>query len=90
MFQLLPIQRPQSALRESHCCCVPELTCPSILQSAMNPPLAQPPSQSATLPWKCTRRRAVPCETAQTFTLSSRVGVTARFSAPRQKFTVAL
>src|SRR3954454_10808136 len=90
MFQFPPRQLPHSALRENHCCCEPEFTWPSILQSAMNPPLDQPPSERIRFPFTCVRRSAVPCETAHTLTFSSRVGVTERFSTHRQKLQVAL
>ena len=59
MFQFAPVQLPQAALRENHCCCEPEFTCPSILQSARKPPLDQPPSQRLRSPFTCTRRNAV-------------------------------
>src|ERR1700722_4119335 len=90
MFQPPPSHPPHSVFLESHCCCDPELTWPSILQSAMKPPLDHPPSESLKSPFTCIRRSAVPCETAQTFTFSSRVGVTEIFSAHLQKLTVAL
>jgi hypothetical protein len=35
MFQFEPVQLPIWLLRVYHCCCEPELTCPSILVSAM-------------------------------------------------------
>ena len=56
----------------------------------MNPPLDQPPSRRCKAPFTCTRRLAVACETAQTLTFWSWVGVTARFSTERQKLQVAL
>src|SRR5512141_1161951 len=90
MFQLAPVQVPHSLLRDNHCCCEPEFTRPSILQSAIKPPLDQPPSHRFRSPRTWTRRRAVACETAQMFTFSSSVGVTARFSTQRQKLQVAL
>src|SRR5258708_37226242 len=90
MFQLLPVHRPQAELREIHCCCVPELICPSTLQSARNPPLPQPPSQRLMSPFRCTRRMAVACETAQMLMLFSRAGTTARFSIARQKLQMEL
>src|SRR5580692_982074 len=90
IFQTPPFQRSQSEFLESHCCCEPEFTWPSISQSAMNPPLDHPWSQRFKFPFICVRRRAVPCETAQTLTLASRVGVTERFSTHRQKLQVAL
>src|SRR3954447_20373337 len=71
MFQFPPRQLPQSQLRENHCCCEPELTWPSILQSAMNPPLDQPPSQRCRLPLTCVRLIAAPCDTAQMLTSPS-------------------
>src|SRR5882672_2267270 len=36
MFQLEPTQLAQSVFLDKNCCCVPEFTCPSILESAMN------------------------------------------------------
>src|ERR1051326_8745029 len=89
IFQLAPFHLPHSAFRESHCCCDPELTWPSILQSAMKPPLDQPPSQRFKSPLTCTRRSAVACETAQIFMFWSSVGLTERFSTERQKLHVA-
>jgi hypothetical protein len=50
MFQFDPRHPPMWLLRANHCCCVPDRTVPSILQSAMNPPLDQPPSSSARSP----------------------------------------
>lgn len=35
MFQLEPVQLDHSVFRDSHCCCEPDLTCPSIFVSAM-------------------------------------------------------
>src|SRR5580698_5562028 len=90
MFHAPPVQLPNAVFLESHCCCVPEFARPSIFESAMNPPLDQPPSENVKSPLTWTRRNAVPCETAQILTLSSCVGVTERFSALRQKLQVAL
>lgn len=87
MFQLEPVQEPSWELRVSHCCWVPDLTWPSILVSAMKPPLDQPPSLSSRLPRTCIRRYEEACDTAQRSVPP--VGVTERFSAPRQKFWVA-
>ncbi len=87
MFQLEPVQLPRVELRVIHCCCVPERTWPSILVSAMKPPLAQPPSSRARLPRTCMRRYGAAWETAQRSVPP--VGFTERFSAPRQKFWVA-
>jgi hypothetical protein len=42
MFQLAPVQEPHSLLRLIHCCCVPEPTLPSMRESDIQPPLAQP------------------------------------------------
>ncbi len=88
MFQLAPDQPPHSVLREIHCCWVPGSTFPSILESAMNPPLAQPPSSSRRSPRTCIRRYGAACDTAQRS--APEAGVTERFSAERQKFWVAL
>jgi hypothetical protein len=88
MFQLDPVQLPISELRVSHCCCEPERTCPSILESAIRPPLDQPPSSRARLPRRCMRRYGAACDTAHRSVPP--VGVTDRFSASRQKFCVAL
>src|SRR3954468_24621221 len=90
MFQLPPTQRDHSALRDNHCCCDPELTVPSMIESAMNPPLDHPPSHRFRFPLMCMRRNAVACETAQTITSPSTLGVTERFSTQRQKLHVAL
>ena len=90
MFQFAPFQLPHSAFLENHCCCEPEFTWPSILQSAIKPPLDQPPSQRLRSPLTCTRRNAVACDTAQMLMFWSWVGVTERFSTPRQKLQVAL
>src|SRR5215472_289063 len=89
MFHAPPVQFPQSSFRESHCCWVPELTPSSILQSAMKPPLDHPPSEKVRFPFTCTRRNAVPCDTAQILVCWSCAGLTERFSTARQKFTVA-
>ena len=43
MFQLAPVQLPHSLLREIHCCCGPAPTLPSMSESDIHPPLAQPP-----------------------------------------------
>lgn len=88
MFQLAPVQLPSWELRVNHCCWLPELTCPSIFVSARRPPLDQPLSSRARLPRRCIRRYAAACETAQRSL--PLVGLTDRFSAPRQKFCVAL
>src|SRR5437899_4911256 len=90
MFHEPPFQLPHSVLRENHCCWDPEFTCPSIRESAMNPPLDQPPSHKFKAPLTCTRRIAVACETAQILVPPSTVGVTLRFSTQRQKLQVAL
>ena len=90
MFHVPPVQLPNSEFRVNHCCWNPEFIWPSILQSAMKPPLAHPPSQRFKAPFTCIRRKAVPCETAQILTLWSRVGITERFSTLRQKLQVAL
>ena len=42
MFQLEPVQLRHSLLREIHCCCEPESTLPSMSESDIQPPLAQP------------------------------------------------
>src|SRR5882757_10222778 len=79
MFQLEPLQLPHSELRDIHCCCEPDLTCPSTLVSASRPPLDQPPSSSCRSPFRCMRRYGAACETAQRS--APPVGLTARFSA---------
>src|SRR5580658_1211472 len=89
IFQTPPFQRFQSEFLENHCCWEPEFTWPSILQSAMKPPLDHPWSQRFKSPFICVLRIAVPCETAQTLTLPSKPGVTERFSTHRQKLQVA-
>ncbi len=82
-----PDHEPIWLLRVIHCCCVPDWICPSILLSEIQPPLDQPPSDSARLPRTCIRRYGAAWDTAH----RSRppVGVTDRFSADRQKFCVA-
>src|SRR5476649_821629 len=88
MFQPLPVQLPNCELRVNHCCCPPELTWLSIFESAMKPPLDQPPSSRTRLPRTCMRRNGEACETAH-FSVPP-LGTTAMFSAMRQKFCVAL
>src|ERR1700736_170767 len=39
MFQFDPFQLPSALLRVSHCCWLPDLTCPSTFESARKPPL---------------------------------------------------
>src|ERR1017187_5087076 len=90
MFHPPPVHWPNDAFLENHCCCDPESVRPSILESAIKPPLDHPPSDKFKSPFMWMRRNAVPCETAQILTLSSFVGVTERFSALRQKLQVAL
>ncbi|GAA0384009.1 hypothetical protein GCM10009530_38600 [Microbispora corallina] len=87
-FQFSPVQPPIWELRVSHCCCPPESTVPSIVESEIQPPLAQPPSTSVRPPRTCMRRYGAAWETAHRSWPP--VGVTDRFSAPRQKFWVAL
>src|ERR1700677_1289248 len=50
MFHVPPVQVPTSEFLVNHCCCVPPSSLPSILQSAINPPLAQPPVERLTSP----------------------------------------
>src|SRR3954466_1267084 len=92
MFQTEPAQLPNSEFRENHCCCEPDTTRLSILVSANRPPLAQPspPLQSwiSGAPLRCIRRYGAACATAQR-SIWPLGGVTARFSAERQKFWVA-
>ncbi len=93
MFQFEPVQRAHSLLREIHCCCVAESTTPSTRTSLNQPPLAQPFFWlSRMLPRTCMRRNGAAWDTAHCIVLSPMpsVGVTAKFSAPRQKFCVAL
>src|SRR6266567_4744241 len=89
MFQLEPVQLAHSALRESHCCCDPESTVPSMSESEIQPPLAQPRSWcSIRLPRTCMRRKATACETAHC--VVPPLGVTEKPSAARQNVQVAL
>jgi len=89
MFQFEPVHDFHSLLREIHCCCVPESTLPSIKESDIQPPLAQPCFWCSTrLPSTCIRRNGTACETAHCIVPS--VGVTEKFSTPRQKVVVAL
>src|SRR5689334_17440592 len=88
MFQFEPVQLPHWVLRDNHCCWEPERTWPSITESAMKPPLDQPPSSSCRLPRTCILRYGAACDTAQRSLPP--VGLTDRFSASRQKFCVAL
>ena len=93
MFQFDPCQFDRSTFRVRYCCCEPELIWVSIFESAMKPPLAQPPLSSSTIePFTWMRRSAVPWDVAQTSVPLSiaAVGTTARFSAVRQKLHVAL
>src|SRR5882724_2183030 len=100
MFQFCPDQFPQISLRESHCCCVRELTVESILESARKPPLDQAVPlvfDRFRFPLMCIRRSEVPCETAHVMVLEASnklepalVGTTVKFSQPRQKLIVAL
>src|SRR5579862_8010558 len=89
MFQLEPVQVRHSLLREIHCCCEPESTLPSISESDIHPPLAQPRCWWRTRsPIMCMRRKGTACETAHC--MAPPVGVTANPSTPRQKVHVAL
>src|SRR5437763_15023815 len=88
MFQFAPFQLPSSLPRVSHCCWLPDLTCPSTLESARNPPLDQPPSSSTRSPRICIRRIGAACDTAHRSNPLS--DATDRFSAIRQKLSVAL
>ena len=89
MFQLEPVQLPHSLLREIHCCCEPESTLPSMSESDIQPPLAQPPFWWSTrLPRMCMRRKGTACETAHC--MVPPVGVTEKPSTARQKVQVAL
>src|SRR5205814_2657080 len=89
MFHTPPDQLPNCALREIHCCWLPEVTWLSILLSAMKPPLDQPPPGSRFMPpLTCARRSGAACATAHSIVPVD--GTTDRFSAPRQKFCVAL
>src|SRR6266550_2700712 len=87
MFQFDPFQLPSVLLRVSHCCWLPDLTCPSTFESARKPPLDQPPSSSTRSPRMCIRRIGAACETAHRS--KPPVGTTDIFSTSRQKFTVA-
>src|SRR6202171_6306294 len=87
MFQFDPFQLPSALLRVSHCCWLPDLTCPSTFESARNPPLDQPPSSSTRSPRMCMRRIGAACDTAHRS--KPPTGFTDIFSAMRQKFSVA-
>ena len=89
MFQLAPVQLPHSLLREIHCCCGPAPTLPSMTESDIQPPLAQPLFWWSTmLPRTCMRRNGTAWETAHC--MVPPVGVTEKPSTPRQKVQVAL
>src|ERR1700687_3607654 len=87
MFQFDPFQLPSALLRVSHCCWLPDLTCPSTFESARKPPLDQPPSSSTRPPRVCMRRIGAACETAHRS--KPPAGTTDMFSTTRQKFSVA-
>ena len=89
MFQLEPVQLCHSLLREIHCCCEPESTLPSMRESEIQPPLAQPRFWWSTRsPRMCMRRKGTACETAHC--MVPPVGVTEKPSTARQKVQVAL
>src|SRR5882757_11002615 len=92
MFQLEPVQLPNVSLRDSHCCCEPDCTCPSTTLSARNPPLDHwlpgGLGHRDMSPLTCTRRIGPACATAQRSRPSG--GTMLRFSAARQKFCVPL
>src|SRR5882757_2693095 len=88
MFQFRPVQEPIWSLRDSHCCCEPDCTCPVTRESARKPPEDQPPSSSFRLPLTCTRRSGSACDTAQVSVPPG--GLMVSPSASRQKFSVAL
>src|SRR5437667_11521969 len=88
MFQFDPAQLPIALLRVSHCCWLPDLTCPSTFESARKPPLDQPPSSSTRSPRMCMRRIGAACDTAQR--LKPPAGLTDIFSPVRQKLSLAL
>src|SRR3954462_9652001 len=89
MFHELPDQPPHWVLRVYHCCCEPLSTVPSIIESDIQPPLAQPLFACNNTPAlrTCMRRNGFACDTAH-FRLAP--GVTEKFSRPRQKLQVAL
>src|SRR5438445_13655025 len=87
IFQFDPAQLPSVLLRVSHCCWLPDLTCPSTFESARKPPLDQPPSSSTRSPRMCMRRIGAACETAHRS--KPPAGLTDMFSTARQKFSVA-
>src|SRR4051812_40153729 len=51
MFQVPPIQLCMLVFLVNHCCCEPDAMLPSILLSAMKPPLAKPPIDRAIAPF---------------------------------------
>ena len=55
-FQFEPFHDPICELRVKNCCWDPDWICPSIFESAMNPPEDQPPSDRARFPRTCIRR----------------------------------
>src|SRR5579863_1661721 len=89
MFQLEPVQLRHSLFLEIHCCCDPESTFPSIWESDIQPPLAQPWFWCNTRsPLICMRRNGAACETAHC--IVPPVGATEKPSTARQKVQVAL
>ncbi|MFD1047560.1 hypothetical protein ACFQ1S_19460, partial [Kibdelosporangium lantanae] len=65
MFHTDPFQPPlRSELRVRNCCWEPETVTPSIRESAIRPPLAQPspPFHSCTWPERCIRRYGAACD----------------------------
>ncbi|GAA1910044.1 hypothetical protein GCM10009753_47160 [Streptantibioticus ferralitis] len=80
MFQSDPVQPPHSVFRESHCCRLPDRGCPSITESAVEPPLDQPPSYRRSEPRRCLLRYGAAGETAHWSVPDE--GLAERFSAP--------
>src|SRR5665811_1650218 len=88
IFQFPPFHPPMYVFLKKYCCCEPELIVPSILESAMNPPLDQPPSSSTRFPLICMRRNGVACDVAHR--LVPLGGVTDIPATDLQKVQVAL
>ena len=65
MFQTEPVQLPNSLLREYHCCCEPETTVPSILVSAIRPPLTTSRHRRSTAGSGCRRPAGASAGTAR-------------------------
>src|ERR1700677_3983513 len=89
IFQFDPVHDFHSLFREIHCCCEPESTFPSVSESDIHPPLAQPRCWCSTIsPRTCIRRNDTACDTAHC--IGPPTGVTETPEIPRQRVVVAL